>query len=537
MIKALIVDDEVMFRIGVKSCINWNDHGYELIGEAADGKQALEIIKEQRPDIVFTDIKMPVMDGLELTRNITRDFAGIRVVILSCYNDFQYVKEALKLGAKDYILKLSMKPSDLVELLDKMRDAIEEEKRVWQQTCAIRQEFNTNIDKLKEELLKKAILEAYNITRGEFSLKVKSLGLKINYDNNRVMAIKVVDYARALESIKDETLFHFAFINMAGEIINRSLGGEVIQLWRGEFICIVNSTGSDEQENRIMLARIIRDINSSMRKYLNFSVYGGASGHTGQISDINMLYKEAVSAMDKGFYEGEGFFGFYSSGHENINSKINIGLEVESKLIDAVETANREEAFQILEQIFSGVTGRTASSDVRGAFKEILYILNRAVKRYGGSIFEYSDRDAAEEIDSLDTFKAMKAWMRDFLEFVLDYVRRLKDSSVRAEVMLVVDYIKSHMSRSISLKDAARIANMSEKYFCILFKKEMGKNFIDYVNDAKVERAKEFLKNRETKTYEVAQRLGFENEGYFSKIFKRYSGCTPQEYRRVYTSQ
>lgn len=537
MIKVLIVDDEVMFRIGVKSCINWSEYGYELIGEAADGKQALEIIEEFKPDIVFTDIKMPEMDGLELTRNIVKDFPGIRVVILSCYNDFEYVKEALRLGARDYILKLSLKPSDLIELLIKMKDTINKERSVIQQESAFKQEFNININKLKEELLRKLIFEEYSLLRGEFEQKVKSLGLKIQFEHNYVIVIKVDDYLKAIKVIKDESLFQFAFINISNEIINKSLTGEVAALQKGVFICIVSMRGNNEEENRVGINRVIRDINASTKKYLNYSISAGASKSYGDINMLGIIFEEATVALDKGFYEGKEFFDYYKAENETINTNISIELETESKLIEALETSNREYAAKVVGQIFSKLHTNLSPAVVRATFKEIVYILNRAIKRYDGNLFEYAEEDLLEKIDRMDTLEAIKAWMNDFLDFTLEYINKLKSSSFRNEVTKVLDYIKSNIVQNISLKDAAKIANMSEKYFCILFKKETGKNFVDYVNNLKVERAKGLLKNRDVRTYEVAQQLGFENEGYFSKIFKKYSGFTPQEYRKSYFPQ
>ena len=534
MIKVLIVDDEVMFRIGVKSCINWNEYGYELIGEAADGKQALEIIRGNKPDIVFTDIKMPGMDGLELTRNIMRDFPDIRVVILSCYNDFEYVKEALRLGARDYILKLSMKPSDLIELLIKMRDVINKEKRVMQQENAFKQEFNININKLKEEFIRKLLYENNNILREEFEQKVKNLGLKIQYDHNYVILIKVDDYLNAINVIKDESLFQFAFINISNEIVNSNLTGEVAAIQKGVFICIVSMGGSNEEENRIGINRLIRDINASTKKYLNYSISTGASKSCGDIKEFKILLKEATSALDKGFYEGKEFFDYYREENETLDTKLSIDLEIESKLIEAIETSNRDDAAKALEQIFFKVHTKLAPAVVRTIFKEIIYILNRAIKRYDGNLFEYAEEDPAEKIDRMDTLETIKIWMEDFLDFTLEYINKLKSSSFRNEVSKVMDHIKSNIAQSISLKDAAKIANMSEKYFCLLFKKETGKNFVDYVNDLKIEKAKDLLKNREVRTYEVAQKLGYENEGYFSKIFKKYSGLTPQEYKKTF---
>lgn len=533
MIKVLIVDDEMMFRIGVKSCIDWNEYGYELVGEAANGKQALEMVGEFMPDIVFTDIKMPEMDGLELTRNIIKDFCGIRVIILSCYNDFEYVKEALKLGASDYILKLSMRPDDLIELLLKMRGTINEEKQRLQQESEFRQEYVSNIHKLKEEFLKGLIYGEYLLNDEEFEKKVRNLGLKLRFNNNRMIIIKIDDYANALKVIKDEALFQFAFVNISNEILNRDFCGEVVPIQNGVFACIISMNDSSEEAAE-RISQLIQDINSSTKKYLNYSVSAGVSQNCGDITQIRQIFEEASDALDMVFYGGKEFLGFYRVEKEILNASITVDLETESKFIEALESDNREAAFAILNQICRNIDSKFLPSVVRAIFKEIVYILNRAVKRFGGNLFEYADEDPIKKIDGMDYLESIKLWMNDFLDYTLEYIRKLRGSTFRNEIMKVLDHIKLNIAGNISLKEAAQIAHISEKYFCFLFKKETGKNYIDYINDLKVERAKELLKNREIKSYEVAQQLGFENESYFSKIFKRYSGFSPHEYRRIY---
>jgi len=536
MIKVLIVDDEVMFRIGVKSCIKWNNYGYELIGEAENGEQALQIIKTKKPDIVFTDIKMPVMDGLELTKAIVRDYPGIIVVILSCYNDFEYVKEALKLGARDYILKLSMKPDDLVELLLKFKEMIVRQKLEKEQEDAIRQEFNVNINKLKEEFLKRILFEKNNLAPVEFDKKAEVLGLRIRYNSNFVILIMIDDYLNALEVIKDERLFEFAFINIANEITNKYAAGEVIRIKDRLFACIASIENCSKGESSNIIAKIIRDINLSTKKYLNYTISAGSSSNSGNINEIHKLYSEASAALDKGFYYGNEYFGYYAERCKNVDLNYSIDLETEGKLMHALETNNIKEVIELLHLIFKCFNDDYPPEHVRAVAKEIIYIFNRSLKNYGGNLFNIFNENPMNIINNANTMRTIQSWFEGFAESVVHKINELKGNYFRGEIIKVVDYIKANMHKSISLKDAARIANMSEKYFCVLFKKETGKNFVDYVNDEKVNRAKELLKNPDIKIYEVAQLAGFTNEGYFSKIFKKYSGYTPQEYKKNFFS-
>ena len=154
MIKVLIVDDEILIRVGIKSCINWESNGYEIIGLAADGNQALEIIKSQMPDIVLTDIKMPNLDGLELIEEIKKQYPNIRIIVLSCYNEFDFIRTAMKLGADDYILKLSMEPQDLLKVLNNTKKEIEKNQKAIARENDNKREIKIDRNFLKEDLYK-----------------------------------------------------------------------------------------------------------------------------------------------------------------------------------------------------------------------------------------------------------------------------------------------------------------------------------------------------------------------------------------------
>lgn len=144
--RVLIVDDEALVRVGLKSMINWESYGFELIGEASDGRIALEMAKNTPPDILITDLKMPVLDGLELIRRVKKDYPNCKVIVLSSYDDFSLVREAMKLGAADYLLKLEVEPAQLINTLRGLKDDIVQERHY-------RQETQTNLGVLRRDFL------------------------------------------------------------------------------------------------------------------------------------------------------------------------------------------------------------------------------------------------------------------------------------------------------------------------------------------------------------------------------------------------
>ncbi|HBR29267.1 MAG TPA: DNA-binding response regulator, partial [Firmicutes bacterium] len=149
MLKVMIVDDEAIVRIGLKSMIDWESHGFQLVGEANDGQRALDLFQKNKPDLVITDLKMPVMDGLQLMRHLNELDARCRVIVLSSYDEFSLVKEAMKLGAADYLLKLEMEPDQLVEVLSGFKSEILQEREEKTQQAQIDEEFQINLSALR----------------------------------------------------------------------------------------------------------------------------------------------------------------------------------------------------------------------------------------------------------------------------------------------------------------------------------------------------------------------------------------------------
>jgi two-component system response regulator YesN len=148
--RIIIADDEILARVGIKSLIPWREHGYELIGECENGKKAYDMAKELLPDIIVTDIKMPVMNGIELIRALKAENKDIKFIVLSSYDDFEYVKEAMKLGAEDYILKLQMEPEGLLKVLQNVCNKIVQEKNE-------KRRKNDNMPLMQEKFLKDLI--------------------------------------------------------------------------------------------------------------------------------------------------------------------------------------------------------------------------------------------------------------------------------------------------------------------------------------------------------------------------------------------
>ena len=216
MFKILIVDDEVLVRVGIKSMLNWEDYGYTIIGEAANGIEALTKIQEQEPHIIFVDLIMKKMNGFELITAVKKKYPNIKIIVLSCYNDFQNVKEAMRLGANDYIFKLTITSEELLTTLEGIKGQIDEEIKKGENKNVFDTMYSENIATIKDKKFKVAMEQSYSNEK-EFCMELVALNMKINIEQEYfVLVIKVNNlYELNIKSkIKEKDILNSAVKNM-----------------------------------------------------------------------------------------------------------------------------------------------------------------------------------------------------------------------------------------------------------------------------------------------------------------------------------
>lgn len=235
--KVLIVEDEVLVREGLKSVIGWERLGMEVIEDVANGKQALEVYERERPDIILTDIRMPVMDGLELIAQIRRQDEKTRIVILTCYEEFGYLQKALQLGVSDYILKLKMKPSEIEAAMAKVKRKLDEEMDGREERSEEAERFRLQ----KEEELKQYIF--YNqVPESLFRSRMEKLNFTVREENIVLCRMVLQKYEKAQARILDDRgmLIRFLVLNVTMEIMEKYGGGEIVQEGDNCFLILMN---------------------------------------------------------------------------------------------------------------------------------------------------------------------------------------------------------------------------------------------------------------------------------------------------------
>lgn len=539
MIKVVIVDDEMLIRVGIKSCIDWEEHGFEIAGQAGNGLKALEIIEATRPDIVMTDIKMPKMDGLELISEVRKRFPSIKIIVLSCYNEIDYVKKAIKLGAEDYILKLSLEPEILLEVLSKVKQLIQSEYHNDNTSRNTKNESRENQYIIKEDIYRKMI--SGSIRYEDFAKELSSLGICIDSGSNIVICCGIDDhsYAPVMSKMDDQYLFKFSVINILEESISSFANCDIAEVEEGEYIILLRRLKtSDELCSKDLITGYLKKINNSLKNYLNISISFGVNPEPIEYTRIRETYFKARAAMKHKFYYGRESIIFYNDIGEFDNKELLFTYSNEKSLLGRLEDFDELGVNAIINVFFNRISECKTSDPekVRKVSLDIFHSLMKFAKKFDVKAKFISDNFSVHPLDFLmtsETISDIAVYFGEFINKLFEFIYCQQLEAKRPEIIKLQKYIAENISENITLDKASKISNISKCYLSSIFKKETGEVFVDYVNKTKMERAKTLIQENGLKSCEAAEKVGINDDSYFSKLFKKHIGVCPSKLLRI----
>lgn len=505
----LIVDDEPIIRNGLANFIDWSKLGLHLAGSCANGQEALELMNRGPIDILITDIKMPVMDGLQLTRKALELNPRLKVVLISSYNEFEYVREGMKHGAVDYLLKPSLEAEELTAVLGRCKDMLEQDRRRTEQKRQLERQFSVlERKRLEQEIIRELV------SGGSDAAFQDMLGEK---DASYLCAFIVID------GLAEQTeLYGHLHIGMMYEEMQEVFYGLVpfgsAPVLAGEGLFVLFA-GEEDAEALLgtLKARIEAELAATV------SVGYCAEAGTGGVK--RALNKSRAAAMRR-FFEGTGrIFGWQpgAGGREPAQEPAEMSMHA---MVDAIrEAIDAKRVIDGFSERWS--KGGMTPEQVRREAYELL------------SAFAYLNGDAKllsdyrENIRRCETVERLTALLYQLCEELEQPgLAKLSDKGHGGQLIAkAIEYIKLHYREELTLQEVADSIHVSKSYFSNLFKKQAGQNFIDYLIDLRLHEAKRMLTQKDYKIYEVAEKSGFNDVKYFSKLFKRMTQMTPVEYR------
>lgn len=522
--KFILVDDEEEVRQAIIRKLDWASIGFEVVGEAANGEEALELCEQLTPDVVMTDIKMPFMDGLTFCRRVKQLLPGVKTAIFSGFDEFEYAKEAIKLEVEEYILK-PINAQELEEIFRRIKAALDLEIAKSRNMERLRHFYEESLPMMRQQLLLD-LLEG-RIEPSRIEDRLREFEVDIAADEYCVAVLLLND-----DDINSENrLFTYSLQSIVTETLSKDIPFTFIQSLERLILLFSLPAGIDIQTITARLNQLF----PASKKLLGIQLSIGLGHACTHLHEISRSYFEAMDAIEYENYIGTGHC-------------IYIG-DIKPVVADT-DFSNARYVDDILRQIKVG-----RKEDLEGSFRTLLQDAKASkLSRMRHQMLqldlttellklikEYQLEKQAADLNGLLLDKSLTQFdsVEKLLYFMLDKCEQLRvllsrERKVFTKKMVETaqQYIGEHFADSdLSVDTLCNILSVSPAYFSTIFKKETGDSFVAYLTHVRMEKAIEYLSVTDDKTYIIAEKVGYADPNYFSYVFKKKIGCTPSKYR------
>ena len=544
MLKIFLAEDEVIVRETIKRMIPWEELGFELVGEAADGEMALPLLIRQKPDLLITDIKMPFMDGLTLAKLAKKELPELKIVILSGYDDFNYAKQAISIGVEDYLLKPITKNA-LIERLSEIRSRYEHEKTQKEYYEKFQREMqayekNSSRDFFEAlvcgsmdmmEVYKKAeklgldiVAEAYNILIFTMNSEEDFSGQKEGYSEWEAESLEMMEgffSGNPLAMLFRSNIFSYGVLLKGQKENIEKITKECVKKIKG----ILNRKESKREwflavgQPVERLSQIKKSYHTAARAFSQRYLY-----------DENILYYNEMEMME------------HRSGQADTNDnaylkKVDVNALNPAILQKFLSNGLQEETENFVKDYFYAIGQEPMESLVfrNYVILNVRFSVITFLKGLGCDT-EGMEPENTEEIlaESGKNIESAIAYAEKMVSQAITIRDQNSGNKNRSILKTAVDFIESHyMEEEISLNTVANVANVSANHFSALFSQNMGQTFIEYLTSLRMNKAKELLRCTGMRSSEIAGEIGYKDAHYFSYLFKKTQGMTPSDYRKV----
>ena len=521
--RVLLVDDEEDIRVGISRKIDWEGLGYALVGEAENGRDALELAESLQPDVVLTDIKMPFMDGLELCRILTERLPASKFVVFSGFDDFEYAKQAIQMNVSEYILKPINAP-ELTAVLERLHSQLDAERAERRDAQQLRERYEESLPLLRSLFLTRLL-------------------------DGRVPLERVAELAERYDlPLSGAAAFTAAVVHVSGgngseletlsvqQLLEDNLrpeGCRCVQFLYNDTVALVASL---EQPGYVysLIAGLNR-ICALAESYLKLTLTAGVGAPCADPAELSQSAAGARSALEYRGMVGRGQAIYIGDLEPGGGVPLVFTDSDEQALTSAIKLGDEAEIRGVLDRLTDKLhAGGISPAQVQLFFLEVITCLlkvARGAELETEAVFG-SGFSGLMKVTDFDSPEALRDWCLDRCLRIQTLIRNRRTDSAGRTVEKAKDYILSHYGDSdLSVEALCRHLHLSPTYFSTLFKRETGMSFTAYVTVVRMDAAADALRNTEEKTYLVARRCGYEDPNYFSYVFKRHFGVTPTKYR------
>jgi len=532
-LKVLIVDDEKLVRNLLKMRIKWEEFGMKIVGEASSSKEALELVETFKPDIIFTDICMPVMNGIELSKVIAEKHPNIKIVIITGYDRFDYAKTSIKLGVFDYLLK-PINGEEIRRVAEKLREKIKMERSHKNEYINLKLQLDENLSYIREKFFNELIQT--EMSEKEILERLSCLKLDMKPDTDFFQAA-IAEMSNLTEKLEgDLESFNFELVvNLAESINNDNYKLNIFKDNSNKLVLISNNDGFD-------MEGFCGILKTKITKRYKCAVCIGIGNKVQGIQGIKKSYTQACEALNYKLIKGKNQIINYRDVVVVNENKWEVSADKIEKLTFCIKSGLGDKASEFVEEIFSDFYYNRQNTivRVRMVLIGVLTACQQVIMENGKiphDLKEFNTIDY-DYISVLDNIPDIKGYMK---KFISDLIRVINKSGEKVSNRLI-EQIKEHIQKNmhsskLSLSSVAREFYISPGHLSRLFKQETSQTFVNYVTKIRINKAMELLKETDLKVYQVGEKIGIDDPHYFSIIFKKYTGLSVNKFRKINRSR
>lgn len=533
--KVFLVEDEYIVREGIKNNIDWEKNGYDFCGEASDGELAFPMISEKRPNIVITDIRMPFMDGIELSRMIKEEYPEIKIIILSGHEEFEYAKAAIQIGVEEYLLK-PINGDELLQVVNRVAQKIKEENE--SRETLQEGEGDENFEYAKRQLLSSLIDD--NASLSDAMEQGKKIHLNLMAQCYNIMMLK-------LQRKNKEQGFSQRILELykTMEDTLKEQDGQSIMFDRAPEGKVILFMGSGEEEIRRNMDVFAGQFQEILPEYEDVTYFGSVGVPVMRLRELGESYEAASHGFSYRFLtEPNQIVDNHTVFDQARNEKkfscsigsVDIQNLDKQKIESFLKGGEMDEIHFFVEEYMKN-TGDAGKNSM--IFRQ--YIVMDMF--FAASHFLTQITDGREQLgEPFESPEQMQKIVSD-LEATVVYIKELftkvmqvRDAQTTEHNSDVVENAKKYISENyhdeeLTLNTVAHEVNVSPNHLSAMFSQKTGQTFVKYLTDVRMHRAKELLKCTSKRSNEICEEVGYRDPHYFSHLFKKNVGCSPIQYR------
>ena len=523
--KLMIVDDEEEIRLGVIKKINWEENGFIDVGDAENGKEALELAEKIHPDVIMTDIKMPFMDGLELGKRVADIMPSTKIIIFSGSDDLEYAHQAIKINVVEYVLK-PINSIELIDVLKRLKEKLDKEYNDKRNIEVLEKHYIESIPVIREQLLIGA-LEG-RITKEQWKENEKKLGLDFINQYLSVALINIDDLIMkeenrlvliSLKNIVDETMKNYC---------------KFISFPYLDKIAILLSL--NEKDNMFDIIKGLNEICKIFECVFGSAISIGIGRIYGDINKIGFSYRTAQSALAYRPILGNGKSIYIDDVEPDNSVQLQFEDQEEIKFLNSIKLSNKEEIRIEVENIFKKIEeSRVSLEKYRIYLMEVITSMVKLIQSYNIEVNKvFGDEfNFYTYLEGFNSILEIKEWFIEKSILLNEIIKKERVNSSRLLVEKAKEYIRNNYNdEELSVEKLCFNLHVSPTYFSTIFKKETDMSFVSYLTDIRLEEAVKLLNTTDDKTYIIATKVGYQEANYFSYVFKKKYGISPSRYRK-----